>query len=188
MTFYSQLFAPEARWRAVAARNEADPAGAWGRLLARWLLGAAGGTAAIYVGTTWLTVEWNDALGYRPAGADRFDPVAATLLALLLAPVLLAIVYLLLGRMFRLPVRPLAAFSVALIGATPVYLAALTLFFMPAVLLLMFGLFVSIFWWAQGVRALLAVPERDVIEFNVIALLLAGVALQFAGSALGALY
>lgn len=177
---------PLALWQRVA-QELAAPRRALGRLALLALLGALGPACAIYAGTHWLTVDWDGELGFLPAAEGRVDPFRATFLGLLIAPLLLAAMYLLASRMYRLPQRPLAAFAVAVVGALPVYVAGLAMVFMPAILLVIAAFLLSCFWWASGARELLGVAADDSAEFNVIAIFGSIILMQFAGSALSTL-
>lgn len=185
----SDLFEPIGLWQRVAG-HLAQPARAWRTLAVIALLGAFGTAAAVWVGNTYLTTAWDGELGFVPFADGRIDPFRATFVGLLVAPLLLAAMYLLLGRVYRLRhavSRPLAAFAVAVVGALPVYAAGLTMVFMPAILLVICAFLVSCFWWAVGARSLLGVAAEESAEFNAISIVGTIVLMQFAGAALAGL-
>lgn len=178
------LIDPVELWDGVAARLARDPAGSAGRLVLLVLLGAAGMAAAVAIGTQYITVLWNADFGFLPSDDGRFDPLRWTLVGGLAAPLFIAAMFLVMTPLYRQPRRPLAAFAVAAVGLAPVYVAGLSLVFMPAILLVGIALIVSAFWWAAGAQRLLGIPSGELAEFTVLALLGASVLLQFLGAAL----
>lgn len=169
-------------WARVRALLAGSPGRACAQLVGLAALGAAGVASAMYLGTTYLSTDWNADLGFRPVGMMTFDPFRTTLIGFVLAPVSLAVMYLLLLPLYRRPRQPLAAFAVAVVGALPVYAAGLLLFALPAVVLLFAAFVLSCFWWSAGVREVLGISGGEATEFSVIALLGSGVLLQFGGA------
>lgn len=179
-------FEPLSLWRRVEQRL-AQPRRALGTLLLVALLGAFGAASAVALGARWFSVLWDGDIGFVPFADGRIDPFRATFLGMLLAPLALMAMYLLLGRYYRLPSRPLAAFAVAVSGAIPVYVAGLTMVFMPAILLVISAFVRSCFWWATGARLLLGVAADDSAEFNAISIIGSILLMQFAGGLLAGL-
>jgi len=177
---FGTLIEPVALWQRVA-RELARPPRALQRLALIALLGAFGPACAVYAGARWVSAWTDGDLGFLPMAEGRFDPFRATFVALLIAPALLTAMYLMLGRLFRLPHRPLAAFAVAVVGTLPVYAAGLTLVFPPAILVVVGAFMVSCFWWAVGARTLLGVSPDETAEFNAISIVGTVVLMQFAG-------
>ncbi len=180
----SSLFEPLALWARVRAELARPQRAAW-RLLTLALLGALGPACAVALGSTLLSTHWDGELGFVPAAAGRIDPFRGTFVGLLVAPAALAAMFMLLGRLYRLrDCTLLAACAVAVVGALPVYVAGLTMVFMPAILLVIAAFLLSCFWWAVGARTVLGVTEGDAAEFNAIAIIGSVVLMQFAGSVL----
>jgi hypothetical protein len=180
---FGTVFEPLGLWQRVARELE-SPQRAAGRLALIALLGAFGPACAVYAGTHLVNLLTDGDLGFLPLAEGRIDPFRATFVGLLIAPALLAVVYLLLGRVYKLPLRPLAAFAVAVVGALPIYLAGLTMVFMPAILLVVCAFVLSCFWWAVGLRTVFGVSPRDSAEFNAISILGLIVLMQLAGALL----
>lgn len=180
---FGSVFEPLGLWARVAEELQ-QPQRAAGRLAFIALLGAFGPACAVYAGTHWVGALLDSEVGFAPLAAGRIDPFRATFLGLLIAPLLLAAVYLLMGRLYRLPPRPLAAFAVAVVGALPIYAAGLTMVFLPAILLVIGAFLLSCFWWAVGLRTVFGVSPRDSAEFNAISILGLIVLMQFAGAVL----
>ncbi|MCU0951324.1 MAG: hypothetical protein MUC68_09715 [Burkholderiaceae bacterium] len=186
---FADVFEPRGLWQRVAGLL-AQPARAWRALVALALAGAFGTAGAVWIGNRFLSTAWDGELGFVPFADGRIDPFRATFVGLLVAPLLLAAMYLLLGRVYRLQrvaSAPLTSFAVAVVGALPVYAAGLTMMFMPAILLVICAFLLSCFWWAAGARSLLGVPEGETAEFNAISILGCIVLMQFAGAALSGL-
>lgn len=177
-------FEPIALWSVVERQLARHPSAALRQVLGTLVLGATGVAGAVWVGTTYFNTRWNADLGFLPGDAALFDPFRTTLLGFTLAPLTLALMYLLLAPMFRQPRRPLASLAVAVVGALPIYAAGLLLVALPAVLLLFAAFILSCFWWSAGVRQILGVAGSDATELNVLALLGSGVLLQFGGALL----
>jgi hypothetical protein len=178
-----RVFEPLALWQRVA-QELAQPRRALGRLALMALLGAFGPACAVYAGTHWVNRFTDGELGFTPLADGRIDPFRATFLGLLIAPPLLTVMYLLLGRYYRLAARPLAAFAVAVVGALPIYAAGLTMVFTPAILLVIGAFLLSCLWWSVGLRTVLRVPPGEAAEFNALAILGLIVLMQFSGALL----
>jgi hypothetical protein len=180
---FSALIEPIGLWQRVAQLLASQPARLLRLLAMGVVLGAFGSASAVYVGTRWFSTDSSmGALGFLPGGAGGVDAFQTTFLGLLIAPFVLAQVYLVLLRVYGLPRRWLAAFAVAVIGALPIYLAGLTLMFVPAILLVVGAFLLSCMWWAVGARQLLAVAPTDSAEFNAIAIVATVVLLQVVGA------
>lgn len=175
---------PAALWTRVALELEQRPQRLARQLVLISLGGPLGCALAVYVGTQWLTTLWHNDFGFLPtvAQSGRIDPFRATLLGAWLAPLLLALAFLVLAPMYRQPRRVLASFAVALVGALPVYAAGLLMFTLPAILLVLLAFCVSCFWWSQGAQRLLGIRQDDAGEFLVLALVGSSVVLQFCGA------
>lgn len=180
---FGSVFEPLGLWARVAEELR-QPQRAAGRLAFVALLGAFGPACAVYAGTHWVGALLDGELGLAPQATGRIDPFRATFLGLLIAPPLLAAVYLLLGRLYRLQARPLAALAVAVIGALPIYAAGLTMVFLPAILLVICAFLLSCFWWSVGLRTVYGVAPREAAEFNAISIIALLVLMQFAGALL----
>ena len=180
---FGRLIEPLALWQRVA-RELATPSRAATRLALLALAGALGPALAVYAGTRWVSGMVGAEIGFLPVTAGRIDPFRATFFGLLIAPPLLAAMFVLLARVYRLPPRPLAAFAVAVVGALPIYAAGLTMVFVPAILLVIAAFLLSCLWWALGARTLLGVAADDSAEFNAIAIIGLVVLMQFAGGML----
>lgn len=175
-----RLLGPDERLAAAAEEIARAPRASLARLVATMIAGAAVSGIAIYIGTRWLTTLWDFELGYLPAFDGRIDPLRAMVFAMLAGPLLLAAAFTLVAPFYGAPRRPLAALAVAVIGMTPIYVAGATMFFLPAVLLMLLAFIVSCFRWGHGARRLLGVREGETAEFMAIALLAASLALQIA--------
>ena len=183
---FATLIEPIALWQRVG-RELGQPVRAAQRLALLALLGAFGPACAVYAGSHWVSAITGAEIGMLTLKEGQFDPFRATFLGLLLVPLLQSVMYLLLASIYRLPRQPLTAYAVAVVGLIPVYVAGLTLVFMPAVLLTVGAFFLSCFWWAVGARTLLGVAPGDSAEFNAIAIVGTTVLLQFVGTLLGSL-
>ncbi len=178
------LLEPESVWERAAQRLAADPRGLLARTLFIALLGAFAAAGAVELGARFVTTSWNFEFGFRTTPAGPLRPFLPTFVGVLAGPLVLAGALLLMGRMYRLPFRPLAALAVAVQGTMPIYVALLTMWMPAAILLVCIAFIVSLFWWGLGNRRLLGIPAADSQEFLVLALLITTVATQFLGALL----
>jgi hypothetical protein len=180
---FSALIEPTSLWQRAAQLLASQPARLLRFLAFGVVLGAFGSAGAVYVGIRWFSTDSSmGALGFLPDMAGGIDAFRITFLGLLIAPFVLAQVYLVLLRVYGLPRRWLAAFAVAVIGALPIYLAGMTLLFVPAIVLVVAAFLLSCMWWVVGVRQLLAVAPTDSAEFSAIAIVATVVLLQVVGA------
>lgn len=184
MTLVRHLLEPEALLGKVAETMARDPGASMLRLLSLMVAGASWTAAAVYVGTHWLTMQWNFDLGFMPIVSGRINPVRAAVFAYFVGPALLAFTFFLMAPLYGQPRRPHASLAVAVVGTLPIYVASVTMFFMPAVLLVALAFLVSCFWWGLGAQRLLGIKPGDAAEFTGLAIIGASVMLQFASALL----
>jgi hypothetical protein len=191
VSLLNRILEPPGLWSWARSRVRAGGHRLPGTLALIAILGALAGACSAWLGTRFFTLSWSAEFGFVPAqiaaSAERVDPFWATLLGLLLAPLLLAGLFMLMLPWYRKPVHPLPSLAVAVLGAVPVYAAAATMVLLPGVVVLLLAVLVSCFWWSQGAHALLDLPQGDCAEFTALTVLGTCVLLQFAGAALSGL-
>jgi len=163
------VFEPDGLWEAVRERL-ARP-GAFGWLALIPVVGAFAVAIAAETGVRVFNTEWHAVFGYsaRPdADGSRFR---ALWVALALAPYLQGVVGALLLPMYGRTRRWRAAIAVAVVGAVPLFLAGLTMVWLPGIILVLGAFAVSFVWWVIGARELLDVPHSEATEFVTVTLM-----------------
>jgi hypothetical protein len=163
------VFEPEGLWDAVRNRLAHPAALSWLALIP--VVGAFAVGIAAETGVRLFNTEWHPVFGYsaRPdADGSRFR---ALWVALALSPYLQGSVGALLLPMYGCTRRWRAAIAVAVVGSVPLYLAGLTMVWLPGIILVLGAFFVSFVWWFNGARELLDVPHSEAMEFVTITLI-----------------
>jgi len=187
VSVFRRLLDPAPLWDDLGRRLASRPRAVLARSLQIVVLGAFGAALAAELGARWITTRTNVEFGFLPRPEGPQHPFLITFVGLLAMPAVLTLCFLLVARWYRLANRPLAALTVAVHGALPVY-ATLLLVWLPAAILLVLAAFVaSLIWWSGGCRSLLGVPQDESAPFIGVALLLALAASQFLGALLAPL-
>lgn len=174
------MLEPPELWETVERRLARPGALRW--LLLLVVVGGFGGALAAEIGVRVFTTDWHPVMGYVPQADRGWRGFVILWLALALAPVVQGLVGASLASLYRRPRRWLAALAVAVVGAIPIYLASLTLVWLPGILLFMFAFLVSCSWWSDGARELLAIDPSESADY-VAAMVIASSAVLFLTSA-----
>ena len=174
------MLEPPELWETVERRLAQPGALAWLLLLS--VVGGFGGALASEIGVRVFTTDWHPVMGYAPQ-PDR-DSRGFFLLwsALAIAPLIQGAVGASLLSLYRRPRRWDAALAVSVVGSIPLYLASLTLVWLPGILLFMFAFLISCSWWSDGARELLGINPSESADY-VAAMLIASSAILFLFSA-----
>jgi hypothetical protein len=176
------VFEPAGLWSAI--RQRLGPRGLPGWLLAIPVLGALGIALAVEFGVRTFNTAWHPVLGYSAAPDDGGARFRALWVALALAPVLQGAVSALLLPLHGRPRLLRDAVAVAAVGSVPLYAAGLALFWLPGILLVLVGFFVSFVWWVNGARELLGVPRSECTDFVMVTLIVSSAMLFLLAAAL----
>lgn len=170
---------PHATWPLIAAAKVPTR-----DLLLHTILPFASVTAtAVTLGVLAFNRDWNFDFGYNIAPERAWSIGGATLMFVVLAVCVLALVFQQLGRMYASSRDFNAALKVAAFGSVPVWCTGPFMFFMPVILIGMVAFVYSCVLYGIGAQAVLGVKAGDANEFIGIALLLASVLLAIAGMA-----
>jgi hypothetical protein len=163
------VFEPDGLWDAVSERLARPGVPGWLALIP--VVGALAVAIAAETGVRVFNTEWHAVFGYsaRPdADGSRFRTLWV---ALALAPYLQGVVGALLLPMYGRIRRWRAAITVAIVGSVPLYIAGLTMVWLPGIILVLGAFFVSFVWWVIGARELLEVPHSEATEFVTVTLM-----------------
>lgn len=162
----SGLFEPDRLWDAF----EQGSRGRGGfqlaqRVIAMAVVGAFGIALASEIGVRLFNTDWNYVAGYTTQRSRGFGPFFMLWAMALLLPIAQGLIAAALLPMYSRPRRWARGVAVAVMGSIPVYLAGLTLVFLPGILLVAFAFLISCAWWASGSRRLLGVQAGDSADF-----------------------
>jgi hypothetical protein len=163
------VFEPDGLWDAV--RNRLPRPGSLGWLALIPVVGAFAVAIAAETGVRVFNTEWHAVFGYsaRPdADGSRFR---ALWVALAVTPYLQGVVGAFLLPMVGRTRQWRAAIAVAVVGTVPLYLAGLTMVWLPGIILVLGAFFVSFVWWVNGAPELLDVPHSEATEFVTVTLI-----------------
>lgn len=176
------VFEPEGLWEAVRKRLRRP--GAFGWLVLIPVFGAFAVAIASETGVRVFNTEWHAVFGYsaRPdVDGSRFRGLWV---ALALSPYLQGIAGALLLPMYGRTRRWRAAIAVTVVGTVPLYLAGLTMVWLPGIILVLGAFCVSFVWWIIGARELLDVPHSEATEFVTVTLMASSAAVLLLTAAL----
>jgi hypothetical protein len=142
------VFEPDGLWDAV--RNRLPRPGSLGWLALIPVVGAFAVAIAAETGVRVFNTEW---------------------VALAVTPYLQGVVGAFLLPMVGRTRQWRAAIAVAVVGTVPLYLAGLTMVWLPGIILVLGAFFVSFVWWVNGARELLDVPHSEATEFVTVTLI-----------------
>jgi hypothetical protein len=167
-------------WAALA-RDPLPASTLWLRIALPCSLGVA---LALATGSALFNRDWHADWGYSTRLEDAPRVALTALLVSAGAPLLLAAIMQRVAAMYRARPGFAAALRVAVHGSLPLWLAGLTLFLMPMLLLGFPAALMALSHYGAGARALLGIAPGESAEFVGITMLLFAVLLSIGGAAL----
>ena len=139
--------------------------------------GALGIAVACEIGVRVFNTDWNQVFGYTAQRDRGAMPFFTLWIGTTLAPLLQGLVGGTLTKVYAAPPRPYhwqRAMAVAIVGSIPMYVAGLSLIFLPGIMLFAIAFVVSCGWWASGNRGLLGLKYSESPEHVAVSLLISG--------------
>ena len=168
---------PRTGWDAIAARPHTASA-----LITRLIVpGSLVSALAVTAGITWFNREWNADFGYSAPASQALSIGLATLALSVVYAVVLAAVFILIGKMYRSRGNYAQALTLVAYGTLPVWVAGAFMFFMPAAVPAMVAFVYTCLLYSHGTHVLLGIAESESTEFVAISLLLAAVVMTVLG-------
>ena len=165
-------FDPEAWWDAI------EPLLGDRRLtLALSALALAGAlvvAVASEIGVRVFNTDWNNTFGYAVQRNRDWQPFFALWSGLAIATVVQGLVGAALLKIYSKPQRWFRGVAVVIIGSIPMYVAGVTLVFLPGILFFAIAFVVSCGWWASGNRRLLGLTFGESPEHVAVSLVITG--------------
>ena len=143
-------------------------------LIALALAGAFVVAAASEIGVRVFNTEWNNTFGYAVQRNRGWQPFFALWSGFAIATVVQGLVGAALLKIYSKPQRWLHGVAVAIIGSIPMYVAGVTLVFLPGILLFAIAFVISCGWWASGNRRLLGLTYGEAPEHVAVSLTISG--------------
>lgn len=161
-------FSPTREWDAIAA----EPASVVGLFLRYILPFSLIAPITSVIGMKLFGSAWHPDYGYFVRADQIVGNGIRTFVVSLLTIFMLAGMYWLLARMYKVKRNFLAALKVAVFGAIPVWISALFLFLAPMILLSMAAVAYSCHLYSVGLSRVMGVREDQGMEFAAVSLLI----------------
>jgi hypothetical protein len=167
-----KLLDPETSWDAIEPRL-GDP-GLPIALLTLAIVGALGIAGACEIGVRFFNTDWDFVLGYAYQRDRGWKPFFGVWIALAIMPLVQGLLAAALMKIYSRAPRWRSAIAAATVGWIPMYVAGVSLVFLPGILLFAIAFVASCGWWVTGTRRLLDLGYSESTEHVAVSLMLTG--------------
>ncbi|MGH6608786.1 MAG: hypothetical protein ACRECQ_00870 [Burkholderiaceae bacterium] len=129
---------------------------------------------ATEIGVRIFNTDWNYVAGYTAQGNRGWQPFFALWAIAAAGPIVQGLVSTMLMKFNSPPPVWLRGIAVAVIGMIPIYVASVTLFMLPGILIVAVAFLISCAWWGSGNRRLLGIRDGDSAEHVAVSLAISG--------------
>ena len=163
---------PEAWWDAI------EPLLGDRRLTITLILLALTGSFVVAVaseiGVRVFNTDWDSTFGYAVQRDRRWQSFFALWGGFTIATIVQGVIGAALLKIYSKPQGWVRGVAVAIVGSVPMYVAGVTLVFLPGILLFAIAFLVSCGWWASGNRRLLGLTYGESPEHVAVSLVVSG--------------
>ena len=126
------------------------------------------------IGIRVFNTSWDNTFGYAVQRNRGWQPFFALWGGFTIATIVQGLIGAALLKIYSKPQRWLRGVAVAIVGSVPMYVAGVTLVFLPGILLFAIAFLISCGWWASGNRRLLGLTYGESPEHVAVSLVVSG--------------